>query len=151
MDDTFELTGLADIEVLTGKEKTDVNSISNPDNISPVKSQLDIYGSSNIELAPMSFTVIRVHTASRLMTVNTEKNTDNSVKYEVILSVSDEYDLFTALYDSDDKLIAASKNQPVGEYNVSVSGTYTLKAMLWRKASTEPVTEAVEEIIEFIK
>lgn len=59
----FKLTGKADIELLTGDDKSAVNSIKNPDNVKSKTLEADIINGENCELPPLSFVVIRVHTA----------------------------------------------------------------------------------------
>lgn len=62
-DADFKLTGKADIELLTGDDKSAVNSIENPDNVKSKTLEADIISGENCELPPLSFAVIRVHTA----------------------------------------------------------------------------------------
>ncbi|MBQ8301204.1 MAG: hypothetical protein IJX57_04490, partial [Clostridia bacterium] len=82
-DESFALTGIADVELLSGKKDADVNSIENPDNISPVKSQMSVESGMVYEIPALSFVVIRVHTDGLVTIESTPKN-ETGVDYALV-------------------------------------------------------------------
>lgn len=144
-DNSFNLSGAADVELLTGNSYADTNSIQNPENIKTVKSQTEVTDGMFYDIPARAFVVMRVHTKVDIAIKSTEK-TASGVTYE--LTVNGDlapYDVYTAVYSSDHTLAGVTKNQPQGEITADVDGNYSVKVMLWRKDTMEPVMAAIEE------
>ena len=107
--------------MLKGDSLTDVNSISAPDNIAPEKTTIDISNNTDYILPPLSFTVMRVYTNSQLIRLADCRADKGIFKYE-LESGGDisEYDIYTALYDNDGKLVNVWKNELSGTANLDV-------------------------------
>ena len=148
IDSGFTLTGKADVEMLKGDSLTDVNSISAPDNIAPEKTTIDISNNTDYILPPLSFTVMRVHTNSQLIRLADCRADKGIFKYE-LESGGDisEYDIYTALYDNDGKLVNVWKNELSGTANLDVGADCDIKVMVWEKNSMKPVCEAIEQSV----
>ena len=136
IDSGFTLTGKADVEMLKGDSLTDVNSISAPDNIAPEKTTIDISNNTDYILPPLSFTVMRVYTNSQLIRLADCRADKGIFKYE-LESGGDisEYDIYTALYDNDGKLVNVWKNELSGTANLDVGADYDIKVMVWEKTA----------------
>ncbi|MBQ2664136.1 MAG: hypothetical protein IJG16_08330, partial [Clostridia bacterium] len=142
-DDSFNLSGAADVELLTGNSYADTNSIQNPEKIKTVKSQTEITDGMFYDIPPRAFVVMRVHTKVDI-TIKTAQKTANGVTYE--LTVNGDlapYDLYTAVYDGH-ALAGLAKNQTQGEIAAEVGDNYSVKVMLWRKGTMEPAQDTVE-------
>ncbi len=79
-DDSFNLSGAADVELLTGNSYADTNSIQNPEKIKTVKSQTEITDGMFYDIPPRAFVVMRVHTKVDI-TIKTAQKTANGVTY----------------------------------------------------------------------
>ena len=143
-DDSFNLSGAASVDLLTGASDADTNSIENPENVKSVKTEMTVNDGMYYDAVPRSFTVLRVHTAALIKIKSTEKTADG-VRYE--LSVDGDisaYDVYTAVYNSDRSLAGANKNKTQGEITAQLDDNYSVKVFVWKKDTMEPVMTVLE-------
>lgn len=147
-DDSFKLTGKADVEVLSGNSNSDTNSIDNPDKVKTTSKQIDVSNDVLYDVPSLSFIVMRVHTEG-IITVKSIEKTVSGVKYALNVNgdISD-CDLYTAVYKSNGTLVGISKNQSEGEITADVDDNSQIKFMLWKKGAMIPIIDAVKETIK---
>lgn len=147
-DDSFKLTGKADVEVLSGNSNSDTNSIDNPDKVKTTSKQIDVSNDVLYDIPSLSFIVMRVHTEG-IITVKSIEKTVSGVKYALNVNgdISD-CDLYTAVYKSNGTLVGISKNQSEGEITADVDDNSQIKFMLWKKGAMIPIIDAVKETIK---
>lgn len=150
-DNDFELTGSADMILLSGQGRNETNSIENPNNIAPEKLQINMSDGTYYTLPAMSFAVIRVHTRlNNFVSFESVVNTVNGIEYKIKAADNiNENDLFVAVYAEDGTLVAVKKNQINGEFNLTSGQKYKIKAMLWRKDKMSPIGTADEKYVTY--
>ena len=113
-----------------------MNSISAPDNIAPEKTTIDISNNTDYILPPLSFTVMRVYTNSQLIRLADCRADKGIFKYE-LESGGDisEYDIYTALYDNDGKLVMVWKMIKTAQQTLMWVQTMILRSWYGRKTA----------------
>lgn len=143
LDSAFELTGKADIQTLTGNAYTDVNSMDNPENVAPVSSTSDVSNNMIYTAPAMSFVVMRIHTSRGLVSVSDSEISGNKLTYKLAVNGDvSAYDIYTSVYDEDNRLVGTMKNSSRGEFEVNPDKAYKIKVMLWNKDTEEPAAAA---------
>lgn len=156
--DTFTVKSGATVTTLTGGGASAVNSISNPDNIKPVTSEINNASNNmTVTLPALSFTTVRLHTDKSELKITGLEVKNGKVNYYLSPgSLSDDKDVYAALYDDKGRLCSLTKNEVNGEAEVGASNSYTLKVMVWYKNTMTPALDtpltatvsAVEKISE---
>lgn len=146
-DDSFKITGEADVETLNGNSNSDTNTIDNPEKIKTSASQIQIADGAYYDIPSLSFIVMRVHTEGIITVKSTEKTSDG-VKYALNVNgdISD-CDLYTAVYKSDGTLSGLIKNQTAGEIKADIDDNSQIKFMLWEKESMTPVIDVLKDTL----
>ncbi|MGM9936214.1 MAG: alpha-L-arabinofuranosidase C-terminal domain-containing protein [Candidatus Ornithomonoglobus sp.] len=152
--DAFKLSGTAAQEILTGESKADVNSISDPDNISPVKSDISFVNGGDYTVPSNTFAVLRIHTSGeiedRLISVTRFEVNEDSIIYELTGGDSFDselYDVYTVVYDEDGALMQVSKNAMSETVTINPDKNYIVKFMVWEKDKMNPAQAVIEKVI----
>lgn len=144
--DNFQLTGKADIVVLTGDEEEAENSIENPENVSPYEAQINAANDMYVSVPKMSFTVLRIHTVQpnqELLKMTQLKTGNSHIEYSAEYNGKIPADIYIVLYTEDGKLYKILKNQLQGEFTVDNTKKYTLKLPAWKRDTMIPIQNAV--------
>ncbi len=148
LDSRINLTGTADVISLGGSELTDVNSMDNPENISPITTTVSVSNDMDYIIPPYTFVVIRMHTERVTLSFSRCDVEDGVLNYEVTSDKDiSEYDLYMAVYDEEGRLVKVSKNTMSDSVVADEEKSYSVKAMLWKKDAMKPVTEVLTLIL----
>lgn len=75
----------------------------------------------------------------KTVSVDTADMVNSTLKYSVSVNYEGEYDLYTAVYNSESMLCHVSKNKTQDEIKLADGEEYKVKAMLWEKDSMKPI------------
>ena len=153
IDDTFVLTGNASFEQITD-ELAAVNNIANPENVSPVKTEIsDMTSDYMLTLPAYSFTVIRIETedSADIDTVADAVYENDAVSFTLNNMQGTACTAYTAEYTADGVLEGVALADVNAESEAEKSTiTYTmknddntLKLYIW-DAKQSPVTEVIK-------
>lgn len=149
VDKRYTLTGKTDVILLTSDNKTDTNTVAEPEKVKPVKSEINNSSSVKYSLPSLSFAIFRVHTkttvsekASLELTVSAQADT---ISYTAETNTK-QGTLYVALYDDDGVLQSVKMNNPESVFENIESGNYEVKAFLWNDMT--PMCESKHKEIE---
>lgn len=144
--DTYGLEGTTRVITLTSDNKSDTNTLTEPEKIKPIETTINNTSASAIqyEMPSLSFVIFRVHT-DRVSDIEqkiklTASETEDGISYKVT-GETENGSLYIAVYDKDGKLIAVDMNNKTGVFDIDGKGEYTVKAFLWGgKSGMEPLS-----------
>ncbi|MDO4563108.1 MAG: alpha-L-arabinofuranosidase C-terminal domain-containing protein [Clostridia bacterium] len=152
--DTFEITGDAVFEVLTGPDKYMANSISTPDAISTQAYNQNVAQSFSYAASPYSFTVIRVKTraeevAAASIEINRVTTSPVALYYTYTPKNAENDDVILALFDEDDILVEVRYAPAAsGAFHIENPEGYSIEAFIWDKESLTPQCESQKRTAE---
>ncbi|MGN0242873.1 MAG: family 43 glycosylhydrolase [Lachnospiraceae bacterium] len=144
LDESFGLTGTAQIQLLTGTDPAQYNAINSENNIETITFDIEVEHSFRYIMPAYSFVVMRVHTRANMIDIVDASLEDETLTYDIAVGAeADKSDVYVALYQNH-KLLDVKKNQLEGAFSVAAGKEYQIKAMAWEQDTMKPVTDSVQ-------